>query len=356
MGRGRGRRRRHRRHGIPVYITYPGPGYYVGPYVDPYYYQEPIPVVHGVTSRIRNGRGILGLVGSGFSQIPGDSMEILYEIAGITAGVSRARVPISKRSDSEIEFVLPVERMHLAQLRITDIGYFAGDSVVGLGSQIFSRYSFPLTPFNRAARRYSAREDSPREPQGASIREASLPPAQISEHPADRPGKPGIVYQTGYGSMMAGGPAPTAPVKMEIGRMEHTMPPNRMLEPHRMGEQQRQLWHQTGRRFGVPGIPAGQPGWAGAGGVAQAPHPMRGMRPVADPTFGPGLSAGQGGVQALPPGRGPIAVQTYGSLGYGSMGDGSMDMASRGGQRRYAGSKKGSKKGIKRAARRRRRR
>jgi len=51
-----------------------------------------------------------------------------------------------------------------------------------------------------------------------------------------------------------------------------------------------------------------------------------------DRTFGPGLSAGQAGVQTLGGAgkRGPMAVQTYGSLGYASMGDGSMDMAIRG--------------------------
>ena len=51
-----------------------------------------------------------------------------------------------------------------------------------------------------------------------------------------------------------------------------------------------------------------------------------------DRTFGPGLSAGQAGVQTLGGAgkRGRMAVQTYGSLGYASMGDGSMDMAIRG--------------------------
>ena len=61
------------------------------------------------------------------------------------------------------------------------------------------------------------------------------------------------------------------------------------------------------RVFGVPGIPAGMPGWGGNAGVAQSPHP------------GP---------------TGPAGVQTYGSLGYGSMGDGSMDEAVRQGRRR----------------------
>jgi len=71
----------------------------------------------------------------------------------------------------------------------------------------------------------------------------------------------------------------------------------------------------AGRRFGVPGIPAGMPGWGGQAGVAQSPHPARRMRSPAGPMGG---------------------VQTYGSLGYGSMGDGSMDAAVRG-SRRFSG-------------------
>lgn len=74
-------------------------------------------------------------------------------------------------------------------------------------------------------------------------------------------------------------------------------------------------YSETGRRFGVPGFAPGQPGWAGAGGVAQIPYPKRGMRRLS--SSGPG-------------------VETYGSLGYGSMGDGSMDMAVRG-SRSYSG-------------------
>jgi hypothetical protein len=156
-------------------------------------------------------------------------------------------------------------------------------------------------------------------------------------HPADLPGKPGLVYQSGYGSMMAAGAAPTSPDRVDISHFEHTLPPHRMLESNRQTLQHRQLVQQTGRRFGVPGFAAGQPGWAGAGGVSQMPHPARGMRRAADRSFGPGLSAGQGGVQTFDGGGGPMAVQTYGSLGYASMGDGSMDMAARGSIRRYSG-------------------
>ena len=64
----------------------------------------------------------------------------------------------------------------------------------------------------------------------------------------------------------------------------------------------------NGKRYGVPGIPFPQPGWAGNAGVAQMPRP--------------GASAA------------PRAAETYGSLGYASMGDGSMDMAIRGSRRR----------------------
>lgn len=168
---------------------------------------------------------------------------------------------------------------------------------------------------------------------------AGIRPRQA--HPAGIPGEPAVTYQSGYGSMMAIGSAPTAP--METTKMEKTMPPNRMTEPHRQGEQSRMLWHQTGRRFGVPGFRPGTPGWAGAGGVAQSPHPNSRMRAMPDRTFGPSLSTGQGGVQILSGGGGPIAAQTYGSLGYASMGDGSMDMAIRG--RNYA-SPKSSKKRV----------
>lgn len=165
-----------------------------------------------------------------------------------------------------------------------------------------------------ASRRYGARDES----KGTPSQEAEFS------------SKPAVTYQSGYGSMMADGSPPTAP--MESTAMEITMPPNRMLEPHRQGEQSRMLWHQTGRRFGNP-----PPGWIGAGGVAQIPHPNSGMRREPDRSFGPGLSAGQGGVQSFEGGgAGPMAVQTYGSLGYASMGDGSMDMAVRQG-RRFSG-------------------
>ncbi len=111
----------------------------------------------------------------------------------------------------------------------------------------------------------------------------------------------------------AGTPRPSA--------MEWLMPFNRMVEPHRMTILHRQLGHQTGRVFGVPGFAPGTPGWAGQAGVAQSPHPTRGMRQMVPR-------------EATVPMGG--AVQTYGSLGYASMGDGSMDMAVRG-ARRFSG-------------------
>jgi len=223
------------------------------------------------------------------------------------------------------------------------------------GIQSFPYWSIPFS--ESGSRRYSQahpdRPDPSSQPIPATTASLSIP---ATKHPAGIPGRPTVLYQSGYGSAMVHGPAPTAVYSMEPSHMEYTMPPNRMLEPNRQGEQSRMLWHQTGRRFGVPGIPAGQPGWAGAGGVAQIPHPSRGMRRSPDRTFGPGLSAGQGGVQTFGGrGGGPAAVQTYGSLGYASMGDGSMDMAvrTRGSIRRYSGSPKSLKKtkSIKRAAR-----
>jgi len=78
----------------------------------------------------------------------------------------------------------------------------------------------------------------------------------------------GLGYQPGYGSHIPG-PPPTAP--MLPSRMEWMMPPSRMLEINRMRLPSRMLQEETGRKFGVPGIPYGQPGWAGAGGVAQVP-------------------------------------------------------------------------------------
>src|SRR5690606_15746432 len=46
----------------------------------------------------------------------------------------------------------------------------------------------------------------------------------------------------------------------QSSKMEYMLPRSRMVEPHRMGDLHRQLAHQTGRRFGVPGFVAGQPG------------------------------------------------------------------------------------------------
>jgi len=161
-------------------------------------------------------------------------------------------------------------------------------------------------------------------------------------HPAFYPGQPREVYHENYGAgPRLPEPTRTGQLPMEASRMEWMMPQNRMTEAHRQGLAQRMLYQQTGRRFGVPGFVPGQPGWAGAGGVAQLPRPSRGLGRTSSPSFGPGLHAGQGGVQTFQGGRAmPMGVQTYGSLGYGSMGDGSMDMAVRG----YAGSGKRSRR------------
>jgi hypothetical protein len=140
---------------------------------------------------------------------------------------------------------------------------------------------------------------------------------------AVRPDNPQLVYQTGYGAHAAAH-SPTIP---------GGLPPSRMTETTRMMLHSRML--PEGVQFGVPGIPFPRPGWAGQAGIAQSPHPTRGAAAPVDRTFGPGLSAGQGGVQSFRGGGGgPRAVQTYGSLGYASMGDGSMDMAVRQGGRR----------------------
>lgn len=100
----------------------------------------------------------------------------------------------------------------------------------------------------------------------------------------------------------------------EIGKGASAIPDWAMHKLSIVSEQLDEVGHflaQEGRRFGVPGFTYGQPGWAGQGGVAQIPHPV-----------GRGSGGGQG-------------VQTYGSLGYGSMGDGSMDVAIRGGRKRF---------------------
>jgi hypothetical protein len=95
---------------------------------------------------------------------------------------------------------------------------------------------------------------------------------------------------------------------------------NRSYEDPRVA-QQREL---QARRYGVPGYAPGTPGWAGAGGVAQKPHP------------GPGGCI-RGGRNKKGLKRGMGAQHTYGSMGYGSMGDGSMDLATGGERmRRYS--------------------
>lgn len=284
MGRGRGRRRRQRRNGVNVYP------YWNLPY-------DTIPTVEHVMTRTDGSVAVILIHGHGFNSIPGNGVRFWWRAYGSESHTSIAH--ISNRNDSSIEIRINFPGVSPGDIEILGIAYFNNRNELVL-----------LTgPFSMAKRRK---------------RFAQTPAAT---HPGDIPG---FQYQPGYGSAMAGGPATTA---MGPSRMERKLPPTRMLEPHRSVILHRQLGHSTGRRFGVPGFVPGQPGWAGNAGVAQSPHPTRGMRPA--------------------PGGAPMAVQTYGSLGYASMGDGSMDMAVRGA--RFAQStSKTSKKKRRRKKRRRR--
>jgi len=346
MGRGRGRRRRHRRHGINVYP------YWNLPY-DVYYpvyypaYEEVVPTVESVTPHFDGSTAVIILQGYGFNAIPGNSVHAEWSAGGSKPIVQAA--PITNRNDQSLEIRISFPGGAPDGLEILGVAYSTnyGELVLLTGpfSMAKRRKRFAQTssaPAPRAPRASvsprpsapppSSRPPSSRPPSVGFDPTPDIPGATPLPHPGDIPG---FQYQPGYGSAMAPGAASTS---MEPSKMEYMMPPNRMLEPHRSGILHRQLGHQTGRRFGVPGFVPGQPGWGGQAGVAQSPHPTRGMSsaPV-DRTFGPGLSAGQGGVQTFAAGGGPMAVQTYGSLGYASMGDGSMDMASRGSiQRRYS--------------------
>lgn len=105
---------------------------------------------------------------------------------------------------------------------------------------------------------------------------------------------------------------PTTPGPMLPSKMTYQMPPHRMMEINRQLLPERMIEQDTGRRFGVPGIPYPEPGWAGQAGIAQMPY----------------LGAAGCGGRSKHVGDG--MVQTYGSLGYASMGSGSMDAAIRG--------------------------
>lgn len=84
------------------------------------------------------------------------------------------------------------------------------------------------------------------------------------------------IYEQGFSEGYGGGSYDRMSyASMRPSGMEYMLHPNRMLEPHRMTGPHKQLFHQTGRRFGVPGFMAGQPGWAGHAGVMQIPHPSR---------------------------------------------------------------------------------
>ena len=305
MGRGRGRRRRHRRNGINIYPYFTLPYYYDRDYpiYEPLYLDTVIfPRINHVTARresvktfypeITDANGVIGMMGSGFEGIPGGRLRITF-----TIGTSRPRekdAAIIEQSPTKMLIAIPVDGDLLDEFQLLDIAYYRdGGELVSLGDQFFSAASYPFSPFNNMnhGKRFSA----------------------------VRPDNPQLVYQTGYGAHAAAH-SPTIP---------GGLPPNRMTETTRMMLHSRML--PEGVRYGVPGIPFPQPGWAGQAGIAQSPHPTRRAAAPVDRTFGPGLSAGQGGVQSFRGGGGgPIAVQTYGSLGYASMGDGSMDMAVRG--------------------------
>lgn len=175
-----------------------------------------------------------------------------------------------------------------------------GQAGVGTGSGI-RRFSASLPPGGssrppgggsvpRPSGQYSAIPTGPRPPPsgapgpGPGTSEIPTAPPGAGWHPGG-PGSAGLpiggpvvvetpqgfIYQPGYGSARRCGPPSTAP--MIPSQMEWMMPPSRMLEVNRMRLPSRMLQQETGRKFGVPGIPPGQPGWAGAGGVAQIPHP-----------------------------------------------------------------------------------
>lgn len=197
-------------------------------------------------------------------------------------------------------------------------------------------------------RRYAAattrRPERPPEPG----RETRPLPAKIGEAGESPSGKVGKTVRHVAGGRIAIIDDGNAPYGAAVGggNMNKSRPPEdfmpslRMKVPNRMGRQNRMLHRQPPeaaqpegtkrryepedfepqrRRYGVPGFSYGEPGWAGAGGVAQRPL---------------------GAV------RGPRAAQTYGSLGYASMGDGSMDMAVRGGRRMAGRNETGQWGGI----------
>ena len=294
MGRGRGRRRKHRRNGVHVYPYWNLPyDVHYQPYIEPVILER-TPTVESVTPRFRKNVAIILLQGYGFNSIPGNHVDIEWAFAGGHPQVTSA--PIVNRTDSAIEIHLTFVTAP-PEIQIYGIGYstMRGELVLLTGPFAMSS----------AGKRFSRTSSGRGKPYLAAKSRPQIPaqkptPPVMQIHPGDIRG---FQYQPGYGSAMAPGKASTS---MAPSKMEWFMPPNRMLEPHRQGIEHRQLGHQTGRRFGVPGFAPGQPGWAGQAGVAQIPRPMRGGGPV----------------------------QTYGSLGYASMGDGSMDMAARGSIRR----------------------
>lgn len=371
-GRGQHPRRHKQKH--PTYV-YPAWGYPYHPWWGHLgYYPAPIdvekeyeiPAVKHVYSHkvkrqlmpeISDSHGVIGMTGSGFGYVP-DVLVIRYRIGTGEWRIDRA--PILSRSDGSLEFAVPVSASVLPGFALGDIGFYVNGDIVSFAGSFFANLPRPWNPFAKRrrygvvkgkkkgkkgrgrGRQYCSDMGSPRR---YAAPDSSIPPEFTHDfHPPEPSG-------------------PLMPSNVMV-----TFPPSRMLEDHRSVNWSRMMEEPTNRRrYGVPGHPYGTPGWAGAGGVAQRPlaairggamqnRPVRGDGSMGDVsmgdgsmdmaiqgrrfaevrTFGPGLNAGQAGVETLggrAGARGPIGVQTYGSLGYASMGDGSMDMAIRGSRR-----------------------
>ena len=389
-GRGPGHGARHRRHrhhrhhphGGHIYPYYTLPYYYLEPYYEPVPVvletpaQTIIPTISKVSARIQNGQGFIEIHGSGLSIIGG--IGIAYHLnpsRGHQGSPISHQVQIIGHTDDVLTFIIPEPEARLSDFTMTDIAYFAYNQSNSWSAAFFAAAPYPFTPFANGRRRYGAETTSRptggggrtpdgsggrrREPTASTgtkrgptvsigIQRGPSSGISVQETPSSsiigQPKIPGFSISVPPGSYIPPSPPIEVQENLQPSDMTQFMPPNRMLENHRSTLYHRQLGQDTGRRFGVPGFVAGEPGWAGNAGVAQSPHPTRRMRSEPpDPTFGPGLSAGQGGVEAFAGASGPRGVQTYGSMGYGSMGDGSMDMAVRGA--RFSSTRKRPKKG-----------
>jgi len=387
-GRGEGRGRGHRRgghhrphaHGRHIHPYYPQPYYYIQPIY------EPIPVVleastqevavapilTEVKAKLRDPkpgegisqRGVIELRGLNLNVIEGIGIVYAYDNEGLLGGDTgphTSQVKIINIGPNALVFELPVGPA--SHMMITDIAYFAYGQSRSLAQAFFDIVPYPFQPFQGGRRRYGAETSRPSKSPGASRPRPSgerpggkrpgdgrpkTPSVGLTRQPQtstltpQEPQTPALTHHPGIERIDP--PPPSGP--MLPSEMTQFMPPNRMVENHRGILHHRQLGQDTGRRFGVPGFVAGEPGWAGNAGVAQSPHPTRRIRRSApeDPTFGPDLSAGQGGLQPWP-GGGAMGKETYGSLGYGSMGIGSMDRAVQSSGARFSGTRKKPKKG-----------